>query len=446
MKITSDLLTERRRFRGRSWLMIRMLPDLEDLQFAEGRRAQLGRPAATFELPRNAVEFHPDIYALVVLLLVQPFTAKRIVLDQPVSPQFAELVQQRLGLEIGPISSSIEQRRPPESARDAIAFSGGVDSCVALWLAPRSAIGVFLDRRAGRNAVAGLYRPDAAYRTIAAVRRARRSILGVRTDLELVRNPVGFPVDWSNAVPSLLLADTMGFASVGFGMVAESAFAHGNVAFSELRSRTVYSAWAPLFDHVGVPLSLPTASLSEVMTSRIALAHLRAWHPQSCVRGTADQPCGRCFKCFRKTLLESAITATPVADEHFDRAMESREVKRKLSESPVHHEGVLAYSMQGMPRSEHPLAVVLDELMAPTIEHGDGLRMLEHQYAPAASYVAPHLRDHVTSRILSETRSMSSEEEDLFRAWNLREVTPDPRYRAARHRLEQLLGQPEVAH
>lgn len=438
MRVSSHVFSSR--FGKTQRLVLAFLPDSDDLAKTRNAKGKQARGSVHFELPKSHSQTHPDLYALACLLLVAPFTANRLELDTPVSQHFADAVASNLRIEVTPVSTHVQPRQAPRTGIDAIAFSGGVDSCAALWLYPKSSVAVFLDRKPVNNAPRSMYRPDAAYRTIRAVRRSGRKVAKVGTSLEFVRDPVGFPVDWSNAAPTVLLADKLNIQSVGFGMVAESAYRLGHVQFSELRSRSIYSSWAPVFEAVGLPISLPTAGLSEVVTSRIAADHLARWAPQSCVRGSASRPCGRCFKCFRKTVLEASLSRSAVPETHFETALESAEVKRKISDVPVHHEGVLAYSLHNMAPNKHPLAETLTRMTTSTMEHGAGLSMLERHYSPAIDYVPSHLRESLLRRIHAVAPPMSSEEEHLLQNWNLEVSAKDERYLDARAALRSLTG------
>src|SRR5690606_21051487 len=111
---------------------------------------------------------------------------------------------------------------------DAIAFSGGVDSVAALAILPQNTIAIFMNRIAKRVGKPGLYRADAALQTCDDVRRSGYDVRVVDTSMELMRDPIGFAVDWTNAVGAVAHADQLDLRSISFGMIAESAFATGH--------------------------------------------------------------------------------------------------------------------------------------------------------------------------------------------------------------------------
>lgn len=405
-----------------------LTPDDDDIAYCATRK---GRPSGR-GVTLKCGPLHPDIQALIALLIAAPFTAKGIELDRGISPAFAEAVRNHLKRRIGPIDETVTPR--PPGRRDALAFSGGVDSVAALAVMPRDTVAVFL-HRVSDAATKSMYRADAALRACEAVRATGREVVVSDTDLEHVRAPVGFPIDWSNAAPAVALADELDLRSVSFGMIAESAFHLGHHHYSDLAARAIYRSWAPLFEAAGVSISLPTAGVSEVVTARIAAAHPEML-AQSCVRGTGDTPCGRCFKCFRKTLLDAAVTGRPVAPSHFDDL--NPEVVRRLGERPIHHEAVLAYSIHRMPPVDHPLYHALFELTRPLAD-AYGLDYLDRLYTRGLDYVHPSHRDEVARNLSRFAAPMSLTEAQGLAHWSLDGIVADQPYREAGERVLALL-------
>lgn len=326
------------------------------MEFARAqKKGQLGSPKVFVELKCRPQDIHPDLVGLACLLTVEPFTASEITLSQPVSPFFARAFQDHFNKRIGPTDDSITPRVTPESGREGVAFSGGVDSCAALSVMPRDSVPIFLDRATdGQRRT--MYRQDAALASCRAVASCGYDVHVVRSNLEYGRRPIGFPVDWSNSVPAVLHADHLSLRSIAFGTVLESAYRLGSNAYSDLKSRKFFGAWAAIFEAVGLPICLPVAGLSEVLTAQLALtAEVQAWMPQSCVRGEPGNPCGSCFKCFRKTILENAIRGRRTPDKHYELFVTSKEVQKKLLGLPIHHEIVLAYSLHTAGRSSNPV-------------------------------------------------------------------------------------------
>jgi len=93
--------------------------------------------------------------------------------------------------------------------------------------------------------------------------------------------------------------------------------------------------------------SLPVAGVSEVGTAILCRDHPIGRFHQSCIRGKWDEPCDKCWKCFRKNTLVAALEGSEMPNSSVKSIRKSKEVRRNLIENkPVKHEGVLTYSLQ----------------------------------------------------------------------------------------------------
>lgn len=416
-------------------------PDQIDKDYYSSRKGKLNYREISFYMDPewSLKEMHPDLYGLACLLVFGPFTGENITLDKAVSSTFAEVVFKNLHKTIGPVDSGVSPRQVPQGSRDGVAFSGGVDSCAALFLMPKNSVPIFLKRSGPNVSEDQVYRADAALHTCHAVSKAGYDTRILGTNLELVRDPIGFPVDWANSAPSVLHADQLKLRSIAFGTVAESAFFLGHNHFSDPKSRVIYKAWAPLFDAVGLPICLPVAGLSEVATSRLAIECLPEWFPQSCVRGQVGQPCMMCFKCFRKTLLEARITGKEVPLKHFDIAKKSREVARRLLAQPIHHEDGLAYSVHGKYDYNHDVYQALKLKTSAMHSYGKGLSFLERFYPAGYQYVPNFVRDEFRAKLRQHVDEMSPEDINIVENWNLDSLVHDERYREGQAKLSAIL-------
>ncbi|QTN45226.1 hypothetical protein H7683_19905 [Ectopseudomonas mendocina] len=413
-------------------------PSDEDRAFWEGRKARMGSNRAEFYLP-DGLDFniHPDAKALIALLVYGPFAAKEIELSWAVSSHFAAVVKQSFKRHISPVDASISPRTLMRDGRDSLAFSGGVDSVAALALLPEETLPIFMNRVLPEGVKKGLYRGDAALRSCETVRNSGREVIVLNNTMEFAREPVGFSVDWTNAAGAVLLSDVFGLRSVAFGMILESAFFIGHSHYSDLGSRSVYKAWAPIFDAVGLPIALPTAGVSEVVTTKIATAVSDKWYAQSCVRGTAETPCGTCFKCFRKKILDAKVSDRVLSSKHFDVAYSSKEVKRRLVEVPIHHENVLAFSIHGLRcDADHPVLSALREKTQPIHEYGQGLEFVEKFYRRGLFYVPEFLRDCVSKKLSDYAQDASTKETHCVENWEISHLVNLSSYISAQQRLE----------
>ena len=170
------------------------------------------------------------------------------------------------------------------------------------------------------------------------------NVLKIETNLEFVRDPIGFPVDIANSAPAILLSDVIEFDAIGFGTVLESAYGAGHERFRDYPRGHHYRVWGSLFHAVDLPFFLPVAGVSEIGTSIIVNNTEIGSYSQSCIRGKRRKPCYKCWKCFRKELVNKMLNYEEVTDEWLDTFFDNDEAKRFLSQFPIKHENVLAYA------------------------------------------------------------------------------------------------------
>lgn len=396
----------------------------DDISHQERLRARVNLDSIEWQVPESfdIEHFHPDLEAMLGLLVYGPFSKSRIELARGVSREFYEIVSRHLKKELTPVDNSLSPRKQPLNGVDALAFSGGVDSVAAYAVMPPETVAIFMNRTIPPGFKAGLYRPDAALRTCAQVRSSGGNVCIVDTTMEFAREPVGFSVDWTNGAGAILLADIMNIRSVGYGMIAESAFYVGHPYFSHLAARSVYSNWAPIFSTVGVPINLPTCGVSEVVTAKIAKANSAKWIAQSCIRGTANEPCMKCFKCFRKTILDAKVQKIELHSEHFSTAYKSKEIKRRLLEIPIHHENVLAYSVNGIVCDDHAILRAIRQKVQAVYEYSEGVCFAESVYQGYTEYVPNFLRGYVDSELSKYARPMTEKQNAIFEGWNTQDL------------------------
>lgn len=422
-------------------LILHADPGPDDIEFQATRKGKLSRKAVEFSLPEafEPDRTHPDLIALIALLVFGPFTARNIEFDWRISAEFAEAVLTSFKRRAGPSDPQIESRKAKPEYRPALAFSGGVDSFAALAVMPEDTVPVFCHRIVPDGHRAGLYRADAALRACEDLKKTH-DVQIVCTTMEFARDPVGFSVDWTNGCGAVLLADHLGLDSIAFGLIMESAYFIGHPKYSDLESRSIYAAWAPIFASAGLPMYMPVAGLSEVVTSKIAIRHEERWHAESCVRGKVEEPCLKCFKCFRKTILDHRIRGRALDSSHFDIALTSREVKSKLLTVPIHHENVLAYSLFGLTAESNP---VLDALRQKTIslqEYGRDLLFLERHYPRSIRLIPEKYREATVERIHGFAQPATLEDIETIECWDTQHLTETDRYKEGHSTLENILG------
>jgi len=337
---------------------------------------------------------HDDHLALIVLLAVHPFAIGKLSIPLHVSKQFEEATKIFSRYRPEFLSVSGKPYTSKSDGKPGLAFSGGMDSTAALVLMPDKTVPVFLDRPHRANTT--LYNKSAAKATLAFLESKGVPNISISTDVEFIRNPVGFPTDLATGIPVLALASHFQFDSVGFGTVMESAYRIGHEKSRNYIESAHYKVWAPLFSAAGLPLFLPVAGVSEVGTSTIVHRSPYRGMARSCIRGNWPRTCNNCWKCFRKQLIEHGINQTEFNDNQFLSSLQSKEVVSKLSAEFISHENVLGWALNKIERGPK-LEVLFNRLVASTYP----LNHLDSFYPPATELVPPKYRLHVLEQLRS---------------------------------------------
>ncbi|MCB7137203.1 DUF6395 domain-containing protein [Cellulosimicrobium marinum] len=370
------------------------------------------------DLPEGVDEPHPDLQALATILVLVPFVGRRLVLDVPLSEQFAAACRAALPFDVETTQSSSTVTARAAGPRPGLAFSGGVDSTAALAVMPTDTVAVFLDRVAGTGQrPSRLYVKDSALAACDMVEALGYETYRVRSNLEHVRRPVGFPVDWANGVPAVLLADHLGLGSVSWGMVAESGYRVGHASFVELTDRAIYTRWSALLLGAGLEFGAPVAGVSEVGTTLVESRSRLAGVGQSCIRGPKGQPCLSCAKCLRKSLLDAAIKGRTVPAAEVEHLLRAPGTDTILLGSPIKHENVYRWLA---PRLEVTGAsAAWDALRRRLTEPVVEVDWCSRWYEPSAAVIPGHFRDETVASIGTFLDPMTPADRAAFASWDL---------------------------
>lgn len=373
-----------------------------------------------FEVPAgwSMEATHPNLLAMVVLVVLHPFIGTRLRVNLGVTAGFKAACEKLLPYPCLFDGAQASHERCP-GRYPGISFSGGVDSTAALALMPEDTKVFFLDRvTSDGSAPVGLYVKDSAEVACRMVSEFGYTVHKVPTNLEYVRNPVGFPVDWASGAPAILLADHCDLSSISWGVVAESAYRVGHENFIDFPKRTIFFRWDGLLRAAGLSLGAPVAGLSEVATSLIVKESRFAQVAQSCIRGLKGQPCMNCFKCFRKSMLDAALHGDEFQVETFERLIRFRGGEKIVLGLPVKHENVFRWTVENLKMQGR----------SPTWEAFRGrLRTGGHDvswgnawYAASAHLIPEGYRESAIEKIHRYVPSHSSEQSKAFESWDLR--------------------------
>ena len=133
---------------------------------------------------------------------------------------------------------------------------------------------------------------------------------------------------------------------------------------------------------------------------------------QSCIRGSANEPCNFCWKCFRKHTLKSAFKVFPQNKEEVSKILESNEVKRKLSKLPISHENVLIFAFSRLNLEDYP------EGFIQRFDHKDSLSYLAHWYSKSRILIDARFREFVEEKIIAFIGSNNSVDDNHIEYWD----------------------------
>lgn len=390
---------------------IRLEPD-------QGEAARLHRRTATVATAPgwSPDEVHPDLLALALLLLCRPVTDASLQLPRAVSSGFAAAAHRLTGLTLTPVDDQLPARVAPETGVPGLCFSGGVDSVAALTVLPDTTRCYFLERRVPAGARARLLTPEAGLGSVAGVRELGVEVRVVPTDLEYLRDPPGFPEHYANAVPVLLHADRDGIATIGWGLVLESAYRIGRARYVDYLDRAYNRRWHGLFAAAGLPMHNPVMGVSEVGTSRLAAEGPYAGLAQSCVRGPLGAPCGACVKCFRKQVVTAAILDAWPDDDVLRGLLSAYSVRSYLAAVPLLQPAGLLWSLQRYPGRDPVLLALRARLEVAQPDVGFVVRWYPAARAhwPAVPWV-----DEVTAVLDERLGRMSTADEHALRTFDI---------------------------
>lgn len=414
-----------------------------------GVSASLGGTGCYFSLPDgwSLDGTHSDLLAAAAMMIVEPFTGNTIRLPEPVSRELNEYFYNTFGKRLEPVSDSLKPRRARMgSSVPALAFSGGVDSMAASILMPRETIHVFVDREdLNSHGRPTKYNKSAALRAIDKMSSMGHKMVKVPTDYEFVRSPTGFTWGVSSAAPIAILADFYNFDSIAFGMILESAYGIGDNNFQEHWGR-----WQDFFGAIGLNYNIPTAGLSEIMTTKIVLQSPEyTGLAQSCIRGLPGEPCLNCLKCFRKLLAETAIKGEDLDSLELGRMARSREIYNHIIQTPIHHENIYTYALTKYKGEDKFLLLLSKKVRADKVD----VSWMDGWYQDSESLLYDKYKTEIKDNIAKFTKAMSPEQVVVLRNWKLKSLKSAKNIHGFMYRLrssqfvnflDKLLAQPKV--
>lgn len=289
-----------------------------------------------FLLPDVLTNFdavHPDLWGLVVFLVVAPFVGAELRLSFAVSSDFALAVADSTGKRVVPVDPTLEPRPGGTVAPDgtprgtSVAYSGRVHSYVTAALMGQRARLVALDHW---NATAGVrtapYPADGLYFALDAMEVKQYRVAMVKTDVASVCAPYGLAHPLTATVGNVLLADALQLHTVAMGSrlhdlrafdtgpdLAAVGFKHVDVPVADdpsVQGGTLVG-WRRLFGVCGLALELPTCGIHDALIVRLLHEH-RLWsEAHYCLYARPAFRCQACVECLYYDELRKAAKGNP---------------------------------------------------------------------------------------------------------------------------------------
>jgi len=417
--------------------VLKLIFNLEDDDRPEpSEKYRMGGNIVTTKLPEDLdiENIHPDLLALCCIMIAEPFIGTKIYLPKPVSKKFFEghsNVTSRY--EIGNVDENLRPWAPAKNSVPGLAFSGGVDSTAALALLPPTTVPIFLDRPLRGKS---LYDKDAVKKSCQEISRLGYDVQIIECDLEYMRKPVGFPVDVANAVPAILMADYLNLDSIAFGTIMESSYGIGHKSFRDYPNGNHYTHLGGMFASAGIPFNLPVAGISEIGTSIIVSKSPSGFVAQSCMRGVWKHPCLNCWKCFRKQILDCAISGEELNHDKLDNLFANREALRFVSAIPIKHENVLTWATNRL-KIDYQL---FEHLKTRVEGHEKSYDWMGKWFSKSIDLVPAKYRGFVENKILTYLEKMDDEEQRYLLAWSMEDVITSSQTKINSQNLEQAMS------
>jgi hypothetical protein len=366
------------------------------------------------DLPAGLKDIHSDLIGVAAIMLCNPFIGSKLTLPKPVSRKFYQMVSGVISRYkiVENVDEDLEPLEIDKMGRPGLSFSGGADSAAALAIMPPTTISIFLNRPLDISR--GTYNSHAPLEICRILKRSGYDVHVVDSNLENIRNPAGFPTDLANAIPCILLSRHLGLDSIAFGTVLESAYGIGQAKFNNYGEGSHWRFFSTIFSSVGIELSLPTIGISEVGTAIIGMESPIASIGQSCIRGTYQKSCMKCWKCFRKELLIYALDHKKIEPD-FLKMLKTNEIQIRLSAFPISHENVITYSVQQIDLDKNSILKPIARKLDTNID----LSFLNKWFSDSIEFVPDKYRNHIRNKILDFLEPMSFDDSNKIINWDM---------------------------
>lgn len=403
-------------------LYFRMILTDSDHREADGQRFKVTLVSDHFRfiLPVDT-DMHPDLLASAILSVVLPFAGRQIQLPFAISTRLHEEIARGFDKEVGPVSASLNPRRP--GSHPGVSYSGGVDSTAAAHLMPGKIARVFYERIPHPNISYpknfDTYQTSAALRLFAEMERHGDKVYTVKSDHEYLITPHPDWCTWIGAAsPVMLLADYLDLDTVVFGSDLSSVFMPVWKGFRymswnfENPYEDPYQTW---MTGIGLPISRPVGGISGIGNQRIVMDLPYHQHLTFCANGPGGGPCMSCPKCLRKAMTVAAVQGIDLPEDTWYEFSRLEEVRKLFTSGAiVYAQHYFQYLFNHLPPVQNRYFRRVQEGMA---RISDNVAFLNKWNPETLTMIAPQYREDYLQKKNHYFEDYSEEDIRSVKSW-----------------------------
>jgi len=372
--------------------------------------------SASFYFPFSFKLPHPDLVALACIKIISPYVGRQLELERGVSPEFAEFIQKRYGFSLFPIDHSLKKRKPPVSPQWGVSFSGGADSVAASLIMPKT-IPLIFSMRTQHTSLPEIeqwYNVDGNLQSLNAMPDSYNKIV-VKTDFEYLSTHISgnwchYPDNYSFTIPAILLADHLNLK----GIITGDIWAAFTADESVLKVAGDFKSHENgVYEQVGLMLDYPLSGVGEFGSALINRNFGMQDKTTTCAYGEYQNPCGKCLKCFRKTLIACAISGELPTRAQLEKFELSEDIRRYLvstERSSYAWFPTYKYVYQRLGKFDSPLIDAFFERISGVIPDAN----FSLKYHPRAYQNRENILPEVTTYIKQNFEVMTEDEVNYF--------------------------------
>lgn len=299
-----------------------------------------GQMTFRFLLPNALSDFeavHPDLWGLVVILVVYPFIHTTLQLSWPVSAALAEaFLQATGGKTLSPVDTNIKPRLGGDVDEHGhkrsigIAYNGHLHAFMTAAIIGQDAKLIAIDHWNARQGTrTSPYPADGLYYALDVMEKKHYHVSMIKSDIESLCQPFGFPHPLTPACAPVLFADVLQLHTVALGSrlydlrafqfprqpLSMIGFKHVDIHVeadaNKMPQIGSIQGWRQLFAACGLLLEFPTCGAHDALLVKLMHKHNLWNEAHYCLYARPKFRCQQCVECLYYSELHKAITKAP---------------------------------------------------------------------------------------------------------------------------------------